>query len=255
MSYEKFAQVYDIMMADTPYENWADYIEQLFKKFESSPKLILDLGCGTGTISAIFSSKGYDMIGIDSSLDMLMIAREKSEKLGKKVLYLNQDMTDFELYGTVDCILCLCDSLNYITEEEELGKVFALVNNYLDPGGLFIFDINTTYKFREVLSDNTFAGVYDNCAYIWDNYFYEKENMNEYKLTLFIDENGSYRRYEEQHYEKAYSIETIQRLIEEAGLKLEGIYDELSFGFPREESERIYFVVREKMKQRSNENE
>lgn len=248
MSYEKFAQVYDIMMEDTPYESWAEYIEQIFDKFGSEPKLILDLGCGTGTMSTIFSRKGYDMIGIDFSSDMLMIAKEKTERVGAKVLYLNQDMTDFELYGTVDCIVSLCDSLNYITDEDQLKKVFSLVNNYLEPKGLFIFDMNTPYKFRKVLSDKTFAEAYENCAYIWENYFYEEESINEYKLTLFIDEDENYQRYEEIHYEKAYSIENIQRLIEEAGLKLEGIYDELSFSPPSQKSERIYFVAREMLK-------
>lgn len=248
MGYEKFASVYDIMMADVPYEEWAQYIEELLVRHDCNPKIFLDLGCGTGIITQLFAKKGYEMIGIDLSEDMLIIARDKALESKLDILYLCQDMRDFELYGTVGCVVSVCDSLNYITSEEDLLKVFKLVNNYLDPEGLFVFDLNTEYKFSKIMKDNTFARTFDASAYIWENYYYEKEKINEYKLTLFIKDNNGYSRYEEIHYEKAYDIDTITSLLQEAGLKVEGIYHDQAFSCPKKNSERIYFVAREQGK-------
>lgn len=248
-SYENFAKVYDIMMEDIPYQEWVEYIELIMKKNNCHPKLMLDLGCGTGNITTLLAQKGYDMIGIDNSADMLSIAKSKAKDHQVDILYLLQDMRLFELYGTVGCIISLCDSLNYITEEKDLLEVFKLVNNYLDPSGLFIFDLNTEYKFKENMTNHTFAETYDDCAYIWDNYYYEDEKINEYLLTLFIkDDKNNYNRYEEIHYEKAYSIDKIKHLLDEAGLKLESVYDEGSFNKPKATSTRIYFVAREQQK-------
>lgn len=250
MGYKKFASVYDVMMQDVPYEQWANYLEAIMVKYNVRPQLLLDLGCGTGTITQLFAEKGYDTIGIDLSEDMLIVAKEKAQKSKLDILYLCQDMTSFELYGTVGCIISVCDSLNYITDEQELLKVFKLINNYLEPGGLFIFDLNTEYKFEKILGDNTFAQAYEGCAYIWDNYYYEDEKMNEYHLTLFVEENNNYSRYEELHYEKAYSIDCIKLLLKEAGLKLEAIYNDNTFEECEATSERIYIVAREQMKEK-----
>ncbi len=253
MGYEKFASVYDIMMQDVPYEQWANYLEAIMVKYDAVPEMILDLGCGTGTMTQLLAEKGYETIGVDLSEDMLITAKEKAHKSNLDILYLCQDMTCFELYGTVGCVVSVCDSLNYITEEEQLLQVFKLVNNYLEPGGLFIFDLNTVYKFKEVLGDNTFAQAYEKCAYIWDNYYYDEEKMNEYNLTIFIEENNKYSRYEELHYEKAYSIETIKSLLKSAGLKVEAIYDDNTFDEEVATSERIYFVAREQLKEKQSE--
>jgi ubiquinone/menaquinone biosynthesis C-methylase UbiE len=246
--YGSFARVYDTMMDNIPYTDWVKYIYEIMIKYECNPELVLDLGCGTGNISGILANK-YDVIGIDISEDMLMIAKEKAKKADLDILYLQQDMTEFELYGTVGCIVSICDSINYITEEEDLLQVFKLVNNYLDPKGLFIFDLNTEYKFKNILGDNIFAKTYDNSAYIWENYYYEEEKINEYLLTLFIKEDNNYERYEETHYEKCYSIELIKKLLEIAGLKLEGVFEALTFDSTSNESERIYFVAREQQKE------
>lgn len=248
MIYKNFAAIYDILMQDVPYNEWVLYIRKIMDKFSYIPKTILDLGCGTGTITQFLAQKGYDTIGIDISEDMLLVAKSKAKKLNLDILYLCQDITSFELYGTVDCIISLCDTLNYITNELDLLKVFKLVNNYLEPNGLFIFDLNTRYKFKEVMADNVFAETYDNCAYIWDNYYYENKKINEYMLTIFIKEGLQYSRYEEIHYEKAYSIKTIRDLLTESGLKLEAVYDDNSFNRPNNKSERIYFVAREQGK-------
>lgn len=240
--YGDFARVYDLFMEDIPYDLWVEYIISLFKKYKKNPELLLELGCGTGNITARLADKGYDMIGLDISEEMLNIAKQKNSD----ILYLAQDMCEFELYGTVDCIVCLCDSLNYILEEKDLTKVFSLVKNYLNPDGLFIFDMNTQYKFETVLGSNTFADNKDSAAFIWENYYYEDEKINEYCMTFFVKDlkSGLYEKIEETHEERAYSTEEIKTIIEKAGLVFVDVFDECTFNEPHEQSERIYFVTK-----------
>lgn len=159
-------------------------------------------------------------------------------------------MREFELYGTVRAVLSACDCVNYMTDEKDLEEVFRLVNNYLDPGGIFIFDFNTEYKYKEVLGDQTIAEDREECSFIWDNYYYEDEGMNEYELTLFIREPKSdlYRKYQEMHYQKAYTLETIRELVEWSGLEYVTAYDAYTREAPCEISERICVVAREKGK-------
>lgn len=249
-SYRSFAQVYDLFMDNVPYAKWADYVQSLLQEYGIDDGLVLELGCGTGSITEELASKGYDMIGIDNSMDMLEIAMKKRVESGHDILYLLQDMREFELYGTVRAIISICDSINYITDEEDLLEVFRLVNNYLDPGGMFIFDMNTLYKYREILGENTIAENQDDGSFIWDNFFDEKSGINEYDLTIFIPEgeDGLYRKYEETHYQKGYELETVKTLLEEAGLKFVAAYDAFTKDDPREDSERIYIIVQEQEK-------
>lgn len=249
-AYTSFASVYDTFMDNIPYEEWAEYLIDLLKEYGISDGLVLDLGCGTGNMTELLASAGYDMIGVDNAEEMLEIAMEKREKSGHDILYLLQDMREFELYGTVKAIVSICDSINYITEEEELLEVFRLANNYLDPKGIFIFDFNTVYKYREVLGNQTIAEDREDCSFIWDNYYYEDEQINEYELSLFIRENDSdlYRKYQEMHYQKAYDLETIKVLVEESGLEYVTAFDAFTRNQPTKESERIYVVAREKGK-------
>mgnify|MGYP002792462474 FL=1 len=249
-AYTSFAAVYDTFMDNIPYEEWGVYLKSLLKEYDVKNGLVLDLGCGTGTMTEILAEDGYDMIGIDNSEDMLEIAMEKKVESGHDILYLLQDMREFELYGTVNAVVSICDSVNYITEEEELVEVFRLVNNYLDPKGIFIFDFNTEYKYREILGDCTIAENREECSFIWDNYYYEEEKINEYELSLFIQEEDSelYRKYEETHFQKAYTYETMRRLIEESGLEFVTAYDAFTHVKPTEKSERIYMIARERGK-------
>ncbi len=246
-AYEEFASVYDIFMDNMDYDMWVEYLHDIWEKYNINPKLIAELGCGTGNITGRLAKEGYDMIGIDISEEMLSVARQKAVDEGyKNILYLLQDMTEFELYGTVDVILCLCDGINYVTKYDEIVKVFKLVNNYLEPGGIFIFDINTEYKFKNMLGENTFADSEENAAYIWQNYYDKNERINEYYVNFFIrQENGLYERTEECHYEKAYTIEEIKEALKEAGLVFQSCYDAFTFNTPDEKSERIYFIARE----------
>ena len=217
--------------------------------------LVLELGCGTGNMTEILAQSGYDMIGVDNAEEMLEIAIEKRMKSGLDILYLQQDMREFELYGTVKAIVSVCDSVNYILEEEELEEVFRLVNNYLDPGGVFIFDFNTVYKYREILGDQTIAENREECSFIWDNYYYEEERINEYELNLFIREDAEsetegdlYRRFRETHFQRAYTLEEITRIVEESGLQFVTAYEAFTKEPPSKNSERIYVIAREQGK-------
>ena len=231
-SYESFAQVYDLFMDNVPYGEWASYLVRLLRENGIVDGLVLDLGCGTGTMTRLLERAGYDMIGVDNSGEMLEIARA-AEGEESAILYLLQDMREFELYGTVRAVVSVCDCVNYITDEEELCAVFRLVNNYLDPGGLFIFDLNTVYK-------------YEQGSFIWDNYYDEESGINEYDLTLFVREEGDlYRKYEETHYQRAYETDTVCALLGQAGLELVALYDAFTGRPVREDSERILVVARE----------
>ena len=207
-SYTSFAQVYDMFMDNVDYPAWSKYLIQLLKEYQVEDGLVLDLGCGTGNMTELLAKEGYDMIGVDNSEDMLEIASEKRAESGLNILYLLQDMREFELYGTVKAVVSICDSIKYIQEEDDLRQVFSLVNNYLDPKGVFIFDFNTEYKYREVLGNQVIAEDRDECSFIWENYYDEETRINEYDLTLFIPEAGElYRRYAETHYQRNYKVE------------------------------------------------
>ena len=228
-SYTSFAQVYDMFMDNVDYPAWSKYLIQLLKEYQVEDGLVLDLGCGTGNMTELLAKEGYDMIGVDNSEDMLEIASEKRAESG-----LNS----------------ICDSINYILEEDDLREVFSLVNNYLDPKGMFIFDLNTKYKYEQ-MGETTIAENREEASFIWDNYYDPEEEINEYELAIFIPEGEDsdlYRKFEEVHYQRAYDLATICRLLEEAGMEFVTAYDAFTKDAPRPESERIYVVAREKGK-------
>lgn len=250
-AYTNFAEVYDTFMDNVPYEEWADEIQDILRQYQIEKGLVLDLGCGTGSMTELLARKGYDMIGVDNSEDMLELALQKRVESGHDILYLLQDMREFELYGTVRAIVSVCDCVNYITEEEELLKVFRLADNYLDPGGIFVFDFNTEYKYRELLGDQVIAEERPKCSFIWDNFYDVRERLNEYELTLFVqcgEGADLYRKYQEVHYQKAYTLEQIRRLIEASGLRFAAAYDAYTKEPPTDTSERICVVAQENRK-------
>lgn len=248
-AYTGFAAVYDMFMDNIPYGKWSEYLTSLLEEYGVTDGLVLDLGCGTGTLCRLLAARGYDMIGVDVSDEMLEIAMEKQADNPDGILYLHQDMREFELYGTVRAVVSICDSMNYLMEYEDLVQVLKLVNNYLDPKGVFVFDLNTVYKYREELGEQTIAENRDEGSFIWENFYDEEEMLNEYDLTLFIrEEDGRYRKYEETHYQRAYGLETVKQAIDEAGMEFVAAYDAFTKEPPREDSERIYVVARERGK-------
>jgi SAM-dependent methyltransferase len=245
--YTDFASVYDILMDHIPYGKWADYIDNILKQNGTTKGLVLELGCGTGTMTRRMAAKGYDMIGIDLSEEMLSLARQRSAGMEDGILYLCQDMREFELYGTVAAVFCVCDSINYMLTPEDLSKVFRLVSNYLDTDGLFIFDMDTRYLYEEVLGDNTSIMNHEAGDFIWENSFYPEEMINEVNLTLFLKkENSLYKKHEETHVRRAYKVDTIKNLLDGAGLDMIGAYHELTYEEPRPDSERIYIIAKER---------
>ena len=245
-AYTSFAEVYDTFMDNVPYEEWADYLEERLKEYGVKDGLVLELGCGTGSMTELLAEKGYDMIGVDNTEDMLEIAMEKRIESGHDILYLLQNMQEFELYGTVKAVVSVCDSVNYITEKAELEEVFRLVNNYLDPQGIFIFDFNTEYKYREILGNQVIAEDREECSFIWENYYDHTSMINEYELTLFVqEEDDLYRKYQESHFQKAYTLRDIRSMIEASGLKFVTAYDAYTQKAPMHNSERITVIARE----------
>ena len=252
-AYGRFAGVYDIFMDNVNYGEWTDYIIEALVQDGIKDGLVLELGCGTGTVTEMLADAGYDMIGIDNSEEMLAEAMEKRVESGQDILYLLQDMQEFELYGTVRAVVSVCDSLNYITDRDELRHVFELVNNYLDPEGIFLFDMNTVHKYRDLLGDTTIAENRDEGSFIWDNSYDEEEGLNYYELAVFLPrEDGLYEKSEEVHCQKAYPQEEIETLIKEAGMELLAVYDAYTLNPATEDSERLFFVAREKGKARRN---
>ena len=187
-SYESFAKVYDELMDNVPYDTWTEHLIRDLKEYDITDGLICELGCGTGNVTTRLSKAGYDMIGVDNSPEMLEIAAETGyqEMPEDEILYLLQDMRELELYGSVRAVVSICDSMNYLLEEEDLFKTFRLVNNYLDPDGIFIFDFNTIYKYKEVMGDTVIAENREDCSFIWENYYDVEEEINEYDLTIFV---------------------------------------------------------------------
>ncbi len=245
--YNDFAEVYD-KLQDANYEKFVDYYEQIFKKFGKEPKLVLDLACGTGNITIPMAKRGYDMIGLDLSCEMLNIARDKAMAEGLDILFLNQDMCEMELYGTVDAIVCALDGLNYITDPEDMQKIFRLVANYLNPGGIMVFDLNSEYKLREVLGGNTFVCEEEGIYYVWQSEFDEETRICDFQLNFFCEQaDGSYTRFDEYQAEKAYSADEIAEYAKSAGLNVEGCYKPFEFATVSDKDERIFFVISKKM--------
>ena len=266
-AYSDFAEVYDELMDNVPYESWCENIAALIERYgisrpvgESRPEgeessetenllaserdLVLDLGCGTGTLTQMLHKRGYDMIGVDNSPEMLGIAMEKSAKGGGGILYLLQDMRELELYSTVGTVLSVCDSLNYLLEEKELLQVFRLVNNYLYPGGLFLFDFNTVYKYSQVIGDAVIAENREDCSFIWENYYHEQEEINEYDLTVFVQEEGEhFRRFVENHLQRGYTPQTMCDLVEQAGMQVIRLLDADTLGGVTDQSQRVYVLA------------
>ena len=303
-SYTSFAEVYDLFMDNVPYDRWAAGIDTLLKKYlppaaekhEASDSeksvadeklgasgsdksiadahfrekpMVLDLGCGTGQITRRLRDMGYDMTGVDSSDEMLEIARaheierfdgaetqdiEESDgtvaqESADSILYICQDMRELDLFGTYQGVVSVCDCMNYITEKDDFLKVLKRVNNFLHPGGVFIFDINTEYKYEKVLADNTFAENRDEGSFIWENEYDSDKKLNIYDLTLFIrGGDGRFDKFFEQHLQRCYEKSEIVEMIEAAGLELVEILDTDTFGEPSPTSEKITFVVREHLK-------
>lgn len=251
-AYESFAGVYDELMDNIPYDEWCEYILSLLRTNGVTDGIVCELGCGTGAVTERLARAGYDMIGIDNSYDMLEIANEKKNESGlTSILYLMQDMREFELFGTVSAIVCVCDSINYLTELSDITEVMRLANNYLESEGIFICDFKTRHYFRDVVGGSTIAEDRDDVSFIWDNYYDEESNINELALNLFLpveEDDGDaslYRKYQEFHYQRGLTTDEMRSCVSDSGMELVAMYDAFTLEPAKDDSERVYLVARE----------
>lgn len=242
--YTGFAGIYDEFMDNVPYDEWTEYLHGLLMRYGVTDGILCELGCGTGKVTRRLAKIGYDMIGIDNSPDMLNIARSREKPGDQSILYLEQDMREFELYGTVAGVVSICDSMNYILSVRDLNKVFRLVNNYLDPGGIFIFDMNTLHYYRDVLQDRVICDNRDDCSLIWENSYEARSGRNRFDLTIFRREDGDlFGKYEETHFQRAYALKDVRNALEEAGLKVLDTVRAFTEKKASEKDERVYFIA------------
>lgn len=247
MSYASFAQYYDALTQNVEYEKRADYFCSLLQKYNHNSGITLDLACGTGSLTVTLAKRGIDIYGVDNSPSMLSVAQQKAAEANLDLLFLCQEMQALDLYGTVDTVICALDSINHLSSEHDVLKVFQKVSLFLNPDGYFIFDLNTIYKHKNILANNIFIYDLENVYCVWQNHLNDKNCRVGITLDLFgRGEDGLYRRNTERFYERAYSIELIDSLLEQAGLERVGLFDDLTFETPKKESERIVFVARKK---------
>ncbi len=244
-SYHNFAYVYDKFMDNIPYTDWSAYLLTLFQKYNLRKGTLLELGCGTATLSLLMEKQGFSVTGIDNSPDMLSIAAQKIPSDSNIQLVL-QDMSNLELDNCYDGVYCLCDSLNYLLSLEDILYTFQGVKAHLKKDGIFIFDLKTLHFYQNVLGDQTFCDHQEDCSYTWENNFFEEDNVNQYDLTLFVrqTDTGLYEKYNEVHHQRGYLLEEIIDLISIAGLEYVTTYDAFTENPPTENSERVYIIVR-----------
>lgn len=245
-NYSDFAFYYDGLTGNVDYKKRAAYFDMLIKKYcTSGGRYLVDLACGTGSLSEEFASLGYDVIGIDYSEEMLSEALNKKYDNGSDIQYVCQDMTSFELYGNADIIICALDSINHLETTDDIRKTIERAYMFLEPGGVFIFDANTAYKHREILADNSFVFENDQVFCTWQNSYSEKDNRVEISLDFFEkSENGKYDRYSEDFTEIAPETEIIDRYLKNAGFTIEAHFDEDSTEPVHEKSQRIIYIAK-----------
>ncbi len=245
--YSFLASVYDLLNDEYDYNKYAELLDGEIRANERvRSSLVLDLACGTGKITFALRERGYDMTGIDLSEEMLSQAKDICYDKGiNDILWLCQDMRDFELYGTVDACVCCLDSVNYLTRLSDVKKCFLLVHNYLIPDGVFIFDVNTPYRFENVYGNNDYILENDGSLLAWHNEYNEKSRMCRFYLSIFLEnENGLYERYDEIQREKCYSLKQIKSLLSECGFELLKVYGDLDKNNATATDEKWYFVAR-----------
>lgn len=246
MSYDDFSRFYDLLTDNVEYEKRADYFCRLLSMCGITEGILLDLGCGTGSMSLAMADRGFDVIGVDSSVGMLNAAQQKMFERGKQMLLLNQTMEELDLYGTVDCAVCVLDGINHLDGEEAVKSAFAKVSLFMNKGGAFAFDVNTLYKHKNVLADNAFVYEPDGVYCVWQNNFNEADGSVDITLDFFEEEDGVYYRSGESFTEKAYELSDIKLWLERSGFGVVGVYDDLTLEPVKTDSERAVFLAKKK---------
>ena len=248
MMYSAFAGFYDELTGNISYEERAKYFDAIIKEFYTEGPILLDLACGTGSLSVELSRLGYDVIGVDNSADMLSVAMQKRYETGQDILFLCQDMTELDLYGTVDTTVCALDSINHVTDPKHVRKFFQGVSLFTVPGGLFLFDVNSPYKHRQVLGNNTFVYDVDSVYCVWQNEYEEETGIVNISLDFFAydEESDSYSRSSEQFRERSYEPQWLEALLDETGFDVLAVYGDDSREAPKEDTQRLIYVARKR---------
>lgn len=246
MEYAYLAKIYDHLMKEVDYQKWTTYIESFMNKSPSVENVrTLELACGTGNITIPLGEKGYYLTAVDRSAEMLSQAQQKSIARDLPIDFYQQDILNLTLQREYDNILCLCDGVNYVLDVDDLDELFRKVYSLLKRNGVFIFDISSYYKLKEILGDNTFGEDLGEITYLWENYFSAEEESIEMDLTFFeLNKNGYYEKHKEYHIQKAHKKDTLKRLLLNKGFNQVSIYHDLSLDPPKNDSERIFFVCR-----------
>lgn len=243
--YQVFADFYDALTENVDYVGQADRILSLFAKHRTAPSTLLDLACGSGSLCMEFSKRGIEMVGVDNSAEMLLKAREKAAAGGAEVLFLQQDMRRLDLYGTVEGAVCMLDSLNHLTKTEDVLMVFQRLSLFVEPGGLLIFDVNTPYKHRQILGNQSYVMEQDDLVCVWRNRLIDKTCEVEEWLDFFVqEEDGRYVRFDDTVRERAYSMVTLTKLLKQADFSVLSVYDGDTLEAPSDTSQRWLFVAR-----------
>lgn len=252
--YALLSEYYDRFTDDVPYERWADFFEHIFQQKGQKPQLILDLACGTGSLTRILAERGYEMIAVDQSADMLMQAMDPwtDEPIDKRPVFLNQSMDQLDLYGSVDACVCCLDSVNYVTDPQVLREAFRRVQTFLMPGALFIFDINTRSKLERI-DGQSFVREDEDVFCVWQTQI-DEDDLCHYDFDIFeLNEEGAWNRYQEHHAERIYSIDFLTQMLKETGFVDVEVRGELSDQPPAEGEERVFFIARAKENNKSGE--
>ena len=242
-SYSVFARYYDSLTLNVNYPARADYLCDLFSHFNHNTGITLDLACGTGSLTVELAKRGLDIYGIDGSMSMLTVAQQKAAANNLNILFLCQQMQHIDLYGTVDTVICALDSINHLTSEKDVLSAFQRVSLFLNEGGYFVFDVNTTYKHKHILANNTFVYDTDDVYCVWQNTYESKNNRVGISLDFFARDGEVYHRSSEHFFERAYSTDQLVSMLNQVGMELVHLYDDMSFSEPNDNSERLVFVT------------
>ncbi|HZK35042.1 MAG TPA: class I SAM-dependent methyltransferase [Bacillota bacterium] len=242
--YRDFAYVYDELMQDVDYDRWADHIEKIFNRFAVKPEKIVDLACGTGSITNRLAARGYNMTGVDISQDMLSVAREKARKSGLNVPYIHQDIRSLDLHGPLDAVVCMCDGLNYIIKKDALRQVLCKAREYLKPGGVLLFDISSYYKLSQILGNNIIVDTEGDTNLVWCNSYSDKSQILQMDLTFYVRQGDYFRRFYETHLQRAYKSKELKNLLVESGFSDIALFSDFGMEAPDNNSQRIFFYAR-----------
>ena len=245
--YGFFSSVYDTLTENVNYAARADYIADLLADNGIKGGILLDLACGTGTLSIEMSKKGFEVIGVDASADMLSVAMNNAYEADRNILFLCQPMQQLDLYGTINAAICTLDSINHLTDPDDVQATFDKVSLFTEPGGVFVFDVNTVFKHREILADNTFVYDMDDVYCVWQNSLDSATDTVQIDLDIFEQvDDDIYERMQESFCERAYALPLLKEMLGKAGFETVAVYDELSREEPKENSERLFIVARKK---------